>query len=43
MSVVAQAATGQVNAQPQDSAFVCQLLEEARRLPISVNYPLFFA
>lgn len=43
MSVVAQAATGQVSAQPQDSAFVCQLLEEARRLPISANYPLFFA
>lgn len=43
MSVIVQAATGQVSAQPQDSATVCQLLEEARRLPISANYPLFFA
>ena len=43
MSVGAMAATGQVSAQPQDSATVCQLLEEARLLPISSNYPLFFA
>lgn len=43
MSVGAMAATGQVSAQPQDSITVCQLLEEARLLPISANYPLFFA
>ena len=43
MSIGAQASTGQVSAQPQDSATVCQLLEEARLLPISANYPLFFA
>ena len=43
MSLGAQASTGQVSALPQDSATVCQLLEEARLLPISANYPLFFA
>lgn len=43
MSIGAQASTGQVSAQPQDSVTVCQLLEEARLLPISANYPLFFA
>lgn len=43
MSLGAHASTGQVSALPQDSATVCQLLEEARLLPISSNYPLFFA
>ena len=43
MSLVAQAATGQVSAMPQDSAIICQLLEAVRCQPAKTNMPLFFA
>lgn len=43
ISLSVQASSREVTALPKDSVTICQLLEEARLLPISANFPLFFA